>query len=60
MCIRDRLTGVGAGVGTTVLLPRMGRRVIHIGLLTMSLGMALVVAVVLLAPAGPAFWHFLR
>ncbi len=53
------LTGVGAGVGTTVLLPRMGRRVIHIGLLTMSLGMALVVAVVLLAPAGPAFWHFL-
>ncbi|AUM20112.1 MFS transporter [Rhodococcus ruber] len=53
------LTGVGAGVGTTVLLPRLGRLVIQTGLVTMSLGMALVIAVVLLAPAGPAFWHFL-
>lgn len=53
------LTGVGAGVGTTVLLPRLGRRVIQIGLLTMSLGMVLVIAVVVLTPAGPAFWHFL-
>lgn len=53
------LTGVGAGVGTTALLPRLGRIVIQAGLITMSLGMALVVGAVVLAPDQPSFWHFL-
>lgn len=53
------LTGVGAGIGTTALLPRLGRLVIQIGLLTMSLGMALVIVAVLLASDQPAFASFL-
>lgn len=53
------LTGVGAGVGTTVLLPRLGRVAVQIGLLTMSLGMGLVIAAVLLAGDLPAFWTLL-
>ncbi len=53
------LTGVGAGVGTTVLLPLMGRAVVHVGLIVMGLGMGGVVAAVLLAADQPSFWSLL-
>ncbi len=49
--------GVGAGRGTTVLLPRLGRSVVSAGLLVMATGIAAVAAVIAAAAApGPAWW----
>ena len=51
------LVGVGAGLGTTVLLPRLGRSVVSAGLLVMATGIAAVAAVIAAAAApGPAWW----
>nr|AHE14672.1 putative transmembrane efflux protein [uncultured bacterium] len=52
-------TGAGAGIGTTVLLPRIGRLVVQVGLLVMSLGIGLVVLAIVATSGNPAFWQLL-
>ncbi|WP_226360128.1 MFS transporter [Pseudonocardia sp. ICBG1142] len=52
-------TGIGAGFGTTVLLPRIGRTVVQAGLVVMSAGMALVIVAVVGTAGDPAFWQLL-
>lgn len=54
------LVGVGAGLGTTVLLPRLGRVVVTVGLLVMAAGIGAVAGVVAAAgPGGPSWWALL-
>lgn len=53
------LVGVGAGLGTSVLLPRLGRTVITGGLLVMAVGIAAVAVVIAAGPAVPTWWQFL-
>lgn len=49
-------TGVGAGVGAAVLLPRIGRQVIQLGLLVMAAGIAITVITILMAPSPVSAW----
>ncbi|MCA0252610.1 MAG: MFS transporter [Actinobacteria bacterium] len=53
------LVGVGAGLGSTALLPRWGRLVVTVGLLVMAAGIGAVAAVVTTVPAGPSWWQLL-
>lgn len=52
-------TGVGAGIGTTSLLPRIGRKVIQAGFVVMAGGIALVIAAILATSGEPVFWMLL-
>lgn len=52
------VTGVTAGVGAAVLMPRIGRRVLQIGAVVLVTGVGLLALVALHAQASTSFWQF--